>query len=294
MSDASRGAYAPESDAPLVFDARKSQSAQSPMPMALVISVVVLVVLGGAILYLYRSGARSGTDIPRPVGTSVAETRGAPAGQAAPAADPAVDIQVYNPQKPDLTGQAAFAAPPEKPQPRGQGQPISADHANSGLRPSQPAVATVRAEDSPIATAPSLSAARLIVAPPVVIKVPAEAATRSPPPVPKVAEAPPRPAPAAIKVAAPPAKPVAHAAISRGTARVQIGAYSSKALADRGWNDAARIAPASAAGKGKTVEAIQKGDVTLFRTSVTGFASKADAAAFCADLKAAGKDCFVK
>ena len=49
-----------------------------------------------------------------------------------------------------------------------------------------------------------------------------------------------------------------------------------------------------APGKGKKVEAVQKGTSTLYRTQVTGFASRAEASAFCDKLKAAGKNCFVK
>ena len=92
------------------------------------------------------------------------------------------------------------------------------------------------------------------------------------------------------------AKPVppAPAAAAAGAAAVQIGAFSSQALADKGWNDAAKLAPGATAGKGKRVEAIQKDGATLYRTAVTGFSSRADAAAFCDQLKAAGKSCFVK
>ena len=46
------------------------------------------------------------------------------------------------------------------------------------------------------------------------------------------------------------------------------------------------------AGKGKAVEKIEGG--SLYRTFVTGFASRDAAAAFCERLKAAGKSCFVK
>jgi hypothetical protein len=42
------------------------------------------------------------------------------------------------------------------------------------------------------------------------------------------------------------------------------------------------------------VEKIEKDGHTLYRTAVTGFGSKAEAAEFCAKLKAAGKACFVK
>lgn len=79
-----------------------------------------------------------------------------------------------------------------------------------------------------------------------------------------------------------------------GAAMVQIGAFSSAALADKGWNDAASVAPGLAAGKGKRVEEIDKDGQTLFRTSVTGFSTRAEAQTFCDRLKGAGKSCFVR
>jgi len=54
------------------------------------------------------------------------------------------------------------------------------------------------------------------------------------------------------------------------------------------------IAPGAIAGKGKTVEPVQVNGSTLYRTTVTGFSSRAEAKAFCETLKAAGKNCFVK
>lgn len=75
---------------------------------------------------------------------------------------------------------------------------------------------------------------------------------------------------------------------------MQIGAVSSTALADKAWNEAVAAAPGLAAGKGKSVQKIEKNGGTLYRTAVTGFASKADAQAFCAKLQASGKSCFVR
>jgi len=111
------------------------------------------------------------------------------------------------------------------------------------------------------------------------------------PATPPVAVAP-RPV-APVAVAPKPVAP-APAPAATGAAMVQIGAFSSQALADKGWNDAAAVSPGIAAGKGKRVETVEKDGKTLFRTSVTGFASRADATAFCDRLKAAGKSCFVK
>jgi cell division septation protein DedD len=84
------------------------------------------------------------------------------------------------------------------------------------------------------------------------------------------------------------------ASASKGGAAVQIGALSSTALANKAWNDAVAAVPGLAAGKGKGIEKIEKNGSALYRTTVTGFASREDAAAFCAKLKAAGKSCFVR
>ncbi|HEX5776666.1 MAG TPA: SPOR domain-containing protein, partial [Caulobacteraceae bacterium] len=71
-----------------------------------------------------------------------------------------------------------------------------------------------------------------------------------------------------------------------GASAVQIGAFSSQSLADKGWNDA--LAVAGGSGLGKSVTAVQSNGATLYRTTVTGFASRDAAAAFCDRLKAAG------
>ena len=137
----------------------------------------------------------------------------------------------------------------------------------------------------------------------------AKADLPAPKPAAKVEAPPAKPAPAPVTKAPPPpavkpapakpeAKPAPAAAApadkSSGVAAVQIGAFSSQALADKGWSDAAALAPGAAAGKGKSVEKVDKDGKTLFRTQVTGFASRESATAFCNKLKAAGKACFVK
>jgi cell division protein FtsN len=75
---------------------------------------------------------------------------------------------------------------------------------------------------------------------------------------------------------------------------VQIGAFSSSDLADKGWRDTAKFAPASMAGKGMKVQSVSVGDKTYYRAFVTGFASHDAAEAFCIKLKAASKPCIVR
>jgi cell division septation protein DedD len=79
-----------------------------------------------------------------------------------------------------------------------------------------------------------------------------------------------------------------------GAAVVQIGAFSSESLADKEWSKAAAVAPGEMAGKGKHVVAVTRDGGTLYRTSITGFASRDQARALCDRLQAAGANCFVR
>ena len=79
-----------------------------------------------------------------------------------------------------------------------------------------------------------------------------------------------------------------------GSPVVQIGAFSSAALSDEGYADVSRIMVGHMTGKAKHVMTVDHGGATLFRTWVSGFASRAQAEAFCAALKAHSKPCFVK
>ena len=59
MSDQDRGAYTPQHDTPLSFDARYSRgSGERPVPMTLIVSGVVLLVLIVIFAIAYRSGVR--------------------------------------------------------------------------------------------------------------------------------------------------------------------------------------------------------------------------------------------
>jgi hypothetical protein len=211
MSEHERGAYTPPTDAPLNFDPRQPVRGSRPIPITLIVSVLVLIGLGGAIAYFYQSGVRHAGEPPQTVGAPVVGMKAPPPAEAQPQ-DPAAGLQIYKTEGGKAASSAApqFTPPPEQPQARAL---------------------------------------------------------------------PPAPAPAAK---------------TAGVAAVQIGAFSSQALADKGWSDAAAVSPGLAAGKGKSVEKVDKDGKTLFRTQVTGFSSRAAATAFCDKLKAAGKACFVK
>ncbi|MES2342553.1 MAG: SPOR domain-containing protein [Pseudomonadota bacterium] len=257
MTNPDRGAYTPPTDAPLAFDARQPVRGTRPAPMMLIISALVLIGLVVAIFVFYRSGVRQAGAAPQAVGTPVGAIKGPAPAEDQPV-DPAAGLQIYQSSE-GQTAPAApnFTAPPEQPAAR-----------------ATPPVAVVTPPPAP-KPAPTLP----VAAGPAPGPVAALPVTPAPKPVP------------ALKPNLPAATP---AATVGGAASVQIGAFSSQALADKGWNDAAKIAPGATAGKGKRVEAIQKDGATLYRTAVTGFSSRADAAAFCDQLKAAGKSCFVK
>ena len=257
MSDPHRGAYTPPTDAPLSFDARQPVRGSRPLPMTLIISAVVLMTLVVAVVMIYRGGVRGPNEPPRTVGSQVAEMKTPPPAGSQPS-DPASGLQIY--KNAESQPSPTYAAQPEAPLPR----------------------PTTPVEAKPITTAARPAAAKPAPAPAPTIEALATAAI-APAPKPVASK------PAVVAAAAP--KPVASAS---GSAMVQIGALSSPALADKAWNDAARLAPGLAAGKGKKVEAIDKNGVTLYRTAVTGFASRAEAKAFCDALTAAGKSCFVK
>ncbi len=75
---------------------------------------------------------------------------------------------------------------------------------------------------------------------------------------------------------------------------VQLGAVSSRALADRVWADAAGLEPNLALGKAKRVESLRRGDATLYRVLMTGFSRRAEAEAFCNSIQDSGRPCFVR
>ncbi len=254
MSDHDRGAYTPPTDDPLAFDARVTH-ARRPVPLTLVASGVVLVVMVVAVVLFYRSGVRGANEPPRVVGESVAEMKSAPVEEARPI-DQAAGLEVYVDDQP-LDATPTFAPPPEQPRPR-----PAAPVAVSELPSAQPA-------ESLRPAAPAAP-------------TPVQAKAAPTPPAPQPAPAPVRTAEAAT----PPAASVG--------ASVQIGAFSSAAVAD---SEFAKVRSAFAqytSGRGKRVEPVERDGQTLYRTAFTGFPSKSEAQAFCSALKAAGRACIVR
>ena len=131
----------------------------------------------------------------------------------------------------------------------------------------------------------------------------------TPQPLPVASTALPPAAPAAVKPAAPVAAkpapvtpapapkaapaPAAPAAAS-GSSGVQIGAFSSTAIADREYAAVAARFGSFASGAEKRVQEVTAANgSTVYRTTFTGM-SRDRAVAFCNALKAAGRDCIVR
>jgi hypothetical protein len=327
MSDHDRGAYTPQSDAPLSFDARQARGRRA-FPTTLVISLVILAGLGGAIFMFYRSGVRGAGETPTPVGSPIGEIKAPPTGQTQPPTDAAAGLQIYKSEGAPAAAPSSapvFAAGPEEPAPRPAPttpvtvQPVApvVTHAVPTTPPSAAVVAASGATSKappPAMTAPAPAPKPAAKPAPVVLAEakPAPVAAKaksaatddvgallsSKPSTPKAALAkavaakaePAKLAPAAEAKAA----PQTASSPARGAAVAQFGAFSSAALASSEWAKLAKAYPADMAGKGKLVESVERDGKTLFRGAVSGFASRADAVAFCATLKTDSRGCIVR
>jgi len=250
MTDPDRGAYTPQTDAPLAFDARQSRrDGGGRSPVALIVSGFVLAVLIAAVVVFYRGGVRGVDEAPQPVGAPIGSIKTIAPAQPKPA-DETASLEIYKSDEPAAVTGPAFAPPPEQPLPRPAPRP------------------TFKVESGDIPPA-----------------VPASAVAPKP--------VPPKPVPpaAAVKPAVSQPAPVP-APVAAGGAVVQIGAFSSDALAAKGWSDVAAAHPGDMGGKGRRIEAVPGS--TLKRSLITGFATRDAAAAFCAKLKAGGGSCIVK
>jgi hypothetical protein len=224
---------------------------------------------------------------PQPIGAPMRDVKVAAPPQS-PAQDPAAGLSIYKENQGDNVAAPAFVAPPEQPTPR----PVAAAPPPAAPAPSATGSATASGAPAPKAAVPEIVSAKPVAKPPAkpitIDKILADNSGVKSPTKPLVK-------PAAKPETSTPIASTPKPDASPGGAIVQIGAFSSKALADAGWSTAAAAAPGSMAGKGKHVVPVTKADGTiLYRTSITGFGSRADAEALCARLKAAGGSCFVR
>ncbi len=273
---------------PLAFDGYAAPPRRGPPPVTLILSLLVLAGVGGGVAYLYRGGVRAPDGPPEPVGAPLRDVRVAAPPQA-PTADPAAGLSIYKDDPNAPSAAPAFVPPPEQPAPRPGPAPVAIAAAPPATVPASAAGAASPAPGAPVVAA--MASATPTVAKPAAATVkPAKPAAKGPSIDTLLAEAPAAPSPATPAPAAP--KHVSPA--PSGGYAVQIGAFSSPALADKEWSSAAGLAPGTMAGKGKRVAQITKDGATLYRTAITGFDTREQAQAMCAKLTAAGRACFVR
>ena len=246
---------------PLTLEDRRGGRGRGPAPVMLIISVLVLAVMVAGVVWLYRGGSRGPGDAPQPVGVPLRDVRVAAPPQPRPA-DPAAGLSIYKDNSAPPAS-PTFAPGPEQPGPR--------PGAVAAPAPATDAIGALAVSSAPDAKPQKL--ARADVKPPV------------------HAVAPPKEAP---KATPGDAKTTPDAAAAAGPAEVQIGAFSTRAMADEAWTADAAAAPGAMAGRSKRVTQIERDGRTLYRVSITGFASHEAAAALCGRLKAAAHSCIVR
>lgn len=247
---------------PLTFDARRSSGPQErPRSGLLLISAVILVVLvvAAAVFLLTRGGGEG--EQPTTI-----ETMKVPAESAAPPQQAGLTVETA-PLPGAEGGTPTFAAPPEQPQARlVAGGPVAAQPVTPGVQ-------------TPVAKTKDPIGEKIAA-----LKTPAPPAPAKTPPAAS--------APAATPTPVAKATPAAPA--QAGASMVQIGAFSSQALADQQWSQVAGAFPADMVGKSKRTEQVQVNGTTMYRGLIAGFSSRAEADAFCRKMKAQGRDCFAR
>lgn len=297
MSNNDRGAYTPPTEESLPFDARRARSS-APAPLTLIISGVVFLVLLVALVLMYQSGTRSKGEVPS-VGTATGVQKVAPgADQAKPLTDS--DITPVYGQNP-APSNPAFRKGPETPQPlTPETGPVTAGtqggSATTGAATSAPATApatsaptngTLAHPSAPVTTQPLTTPSQPAPVKPALKVETVPAPVAKPVAKPEVkAEAKPEPKPSATTASG--------ATASSAGAVVQIGAYTSREIADREFAAAASSMGPLAAKAKKHVEPVEVDGKTRYRTQFTGFASKDQAKQLCDALKASGHTCIVK
>lgn len=297
---------------PLAFDGYEARPRRGPPPVTLMLSLLVLAAVGGGVAYLYRGGVRAPDGPPEPVGAPLRDVRVAAPPQA-PTADPAAGLSIYKDDPNAAPGSPAFVSPPEQPMPRPVPPAVAAPTANASVptpvlaapgklpaaagAPVVAAMAQAPGTGSTTSSATTVKPAKSVKAPTIDTLLAAAPGPVAAPRAETAAAAPSRRvdmASAATNQAATATGLAAKHANPAGGYVVQIGAFSSPALADKEWSSAAGLAPGSMAGKGKRVAQITKDGATLYRTAITGFDTREQAQAVCAKLAAAGRACFVR
>lgn len=264
MADLDRGAYTPPTDhSPLAFDARQPRR-RRPLPVTLILSVLILLGLIAAMIFIYRQGVGGESGEPEVVGEPVGAVREPPPAEAQPV-DPASGLDVYTDEGEAAAPEApVFTAPPEAPVARSAPPPVQ--------RPAAPPVTGATGSAAP--SRPTTAVAQTPPAGPPAGQTPARPAPPRPTPA---ATTPPASTPAPPAASTPAPTPAATPPTTGGRVSAQIGAFNTRAQAQ------AALA-ARPGGTGQRVEEVQRNGTTLYRAIVTGFPDRAAAQSYCAGV----------
>lgn len=158
----------------------------------------------------------------------------------------------------------------------------------------QEVCAAKRPPANQIATAPPITRPPPIPTPPPSPPPRPPIPAPEPPPAPSAPPAPPAPRPPPIPVAPPSPLPPPAPRPAESQTVAQIGAFGSRAAAEGAWSKLSETYPAILAGKTVRIEPAIVSGAEVFRTSIQGFGSEADARSACAELMARSQACFVR
>lgn len=259
MNTPDRGLYTPPADAPLSFDARDAVPVKKG-PMLLVITALLVVAFVVVVWSTFKSGVRERGGPPH-IAAAEGSFKSVP-DDIGGAAVPDTDKTVYDTVSGEDTAPVqSFAAGAEEPVDRASIATVDPMPAQKPMR-DEPSLRGAGDEGAPLPPAPD-----------------------------ELASAKPAPKPAAVAVKPAAAEPVAKAT---GSVMIQIAAGRDMAQANAFWTKATSKFPELKAYT-KDIQEADLGDKGMFyRVRAKGFASKADASAFCAKMKAGGLDCMVK
>jgi sporulation related protein len=297
MNNLQRGIYQPLADKVPIYDLADEdpEEERSRAPLLVVIALVVLAAFAGVVWLAYNQGVERGRQgaslvISAPEGpVRVAPPDSAPA-------TPFTGLNVYNdPVAPEIEAKSsalAKAAPAAstKQAPATPAEP-PAIRLSQALPAPPPVPAPAPQRPAAVAPAPAAKAPAAAAPPPPTAKGPAAAPAQAAPPV-QTAQAarPPQPA------APPPAPAAAPAGAGRavsGAAVLQLGAFESQELANGAW----ATFRSRYESLGQLAPDVQRADLgakgVVFRLRAGPFADRTAAADACAQLKAAGGNCFV-
>jgi cell division protein FtsN len=241
----------------------------SQLPMLIVISLLVLVALGGFVWLAYNNGVAHGrADAAAKVAQSTTEAPAAPTdGEAAP---PNKSIKIYQ-------------------QPAGSDDEADQPDATGSPAPLAKTQAPAAVEMRPAEAKPAPAAKKVVVPPPVAVSKPVPEPAKA---TPNVAAEPVK-TPPKVVADAPPAKLAVTAAAAGGPYVLQIGAYKSETDAEAAWKGYQTKHGALVSGMSSNIQKADLGDKGVwYRLRAGSFPDKDAAGALCDKLKADGGVCF--